>query len=134
MKGNGNSNVRLDYSFLDSKLASGTLYYRLKQVDFDGKFEYSKTVAVQNKTVATSNVAVTVYPNPTSDVLNLDLTQATASDVRVGVYSLDGRLVKAFTVSGGKVQKLDLTSVAVGTYLLKVAGENFEAVTRVVKQ
>ncbi|ALI99390.1 hypothetical protein DC20_10945 [Rufibacter tibetensis] len=134
VKGNGNSNVRIDYSFLDSKLATGTLYYRLKQVDVDGKFEYSKTVAVQNKVVSSSNVSIAAYPNPTSDALNLDLTQTTASDVKIGVYSLDGRLVKTATVTGGKVQKLDLSKMMAGTYLVKMIGEDFETIIRVVKQ
>ncbi len=134
VKGNGNSNVRVDYSFVDSKVLGGTAYYRLKQVDYDGKFEYSKTVAVQTKTIAASQATVKAYPNPTTDAVNLDLTQLADSEVKVGVYALDGRLVKTLSLTGGKVQRLDLTDVAVGTYLVKVAGDDIETVIRVVRQ
>ncbi|KAA3436099.1 YDG domain-containing protein [Rufibacter hautae] len=134
VKGNGTSNVRVDYNFLDGKALSGTAYYRLKQVDYDGKFEYSKTLAVQTKAVAATQVMVKAYPNPTPDAVNLDLTQAASSEVKVGVFALDGRLVKTLTLTGGKVQRLDLTDVAVGTYLVKLAGDDVETVIRVVRQ
>ncbi len=134
VKGNGNSNVRVEYSFLDGKAPVGTAYYRLKQVDYDGKFEYSKTVAVQTKASSAAQVTVNAYPNPTPDEVNLDLTQVTSSEVKVAVFALNGRLVKTLTLTGGKLQRLDLTDVAVGTYLVKVAGDNIETVIRVVRQ
>ncbi|WP_207433074.1 T9SS type A sorting domain-containing protein [Sabulibacter ruber] len=134
VKGNGNSSVRLDYSFLDSKTPAGTIYYRLKQVDFDGKSEYSKTVAVQTKAVSAPTVTVKAYPNPTTDVVNLDLTSLTASKVTITVFALDGRLVKTQEAEGGSVQTLDLTNVAAGTYLVKIKTADAETVTRVVKR
>ncbi|MFB9865383.1 T9SS type A sorting domain-containing protein [Rufibacter immobilis] len=134
VKGGGNSNVLLNYGFLDNKSVSGTSYYRLKQVDFDGKFEYSKIIAVQTKAAAAPQVTVKAYPNPTTDAVNLDLTNVAPAKVMVKVFALDGRMVKTVELEGGAVQKLDLTNVATGTYLLKLAGNGFETVLRVVKQ
>ncbi|WP_210486733.1 T9SS type A sorting domain-containing protein [Rufibacter aurantiacus] len=134
VKGNGNSNVRVDYHFLDSKLLGGTAYYRLKQVDYDGKFEYSKTLAVQTKAVAATEVTMKAYPNPTADMVNLDLTSLSSSTVTISIYALDGRLVKTQQLEGGVVQTLDLAKFAVGTYLLKIKGAEVDVVTRVVKQ
>ncbi|KAA3436100.1 T9SS type A sorting domain-containing protein [Rufibacter hautae] len=134
VKGNGNSNVRVDYSFLDGKFLNGTAYYRLKQVDYDGKFEYSKTVAVQTKAVAATQVMVKAYPNPTTDMAHLDLTSLSSSTVIIRVYALDSRLLKTQEVQGGSVQTLDLTKFAAGTYLLKIKGAEIDTVTRVVKQ
>ncbi|WP_181304683.1 T9SS type A sorting domain-containing protein [Rufibacter sp. XAAS-G3-1] len=133
VKGAGNSTVRLDYRFLDSNTATGTVYYRLKQVDANGAFEYSKTVALETKASAAS-ITVKAYPNPTPDVVNLDLTQLPVSDVQISIYALNGRLLKTLTVTGGSLQKLDLTTVAVGTYLVKLKEANVVTVLRVVKQ
>ncbi|WP_210466677.1 T9SS type A sorting domain-containing protein [Rufibacter roseolus] len=134
VKGNGNSNVRVDYSFLDGKAPSGTAYYRLKQVDYDGKHEYSKIVVVQTKAVAATQVTMKAYPNPTADMVSLDLTSLSSSTVTISVYALDGHLVKTQQVEGGVVQILDLTKFAAGTYLLKIKGAEVDVVTRVVKR
>ncbi|RNI26228.1 T9SS type A sorting domain-containing protein [Rufibacter latericius] len=134
VKGNGNSNALVNYGFLDAAAPTGTVYYRLKQVDFEVKFEYSKTIALQTKAIASAQVTLKAYPNPTTDAVNLDLTRVAASLVTIRVIALDGRLIQTQEVSGGSVQKVDLTNIAVGTYLLKITGTNFETVTRVVKQ
>lgn len=44
--GNTNSTRLIDYSFVDSKAGSGQIYYRLKQVDLDGRYEYSDVISI----------------------------------------------------------------------------------------
>ncbi|MBK7379859.1 MAG: T9SS type A sorting domain-containing protein [Ignavibacteriales bacterium] len=46
VNGNGNSNSPKSYSFIDDDVSAGSYLYRLKQIDNDGQFEYSKTVEV----------------------------------------------------------------------------------------
>ncbi|MBC3541806.1 T9SS type A sorting domain-containing protein [Rufibacter sediminis] len=133
VKGNGNSNVLQNYSFQDAATPAGTLYYRLKQVDFDGKFEYSKTIAVRAQGTSAA-ITVKAYPNPTTDVVNVDLASVGAEQVTVKVVAMDGRVVKTLEVTGGAEQKIDLTQLAAGTYLLKMTGSTFDTTTRVVKQ
>ncbi|GAB2529101.1 hypothetical protein GCM10027189_04880 [Rufibacter soli] len=130
--GAGNSTIKIDYTFLDAHALTGTAYYRLKQVDLDGKFEYSKVVAVQTK-AAVAGVSLKVFPNPTTGVVSLDLTSATPASVTVKVFALDGRLIKATQMMGGAVQTLDLSNLAIGTYLINVAGANIDTTVRVVK-
>jgi len=63
VNGNGNSNSPKSYSFIDDKVSSGSFYYRLKQIDNNGQFEYSKTIDVSfikpDAFVLEQN-----YPNP----------------------------------------------------------------------
>jgi hypothetical protein len=59
-KAQGNSAELVSYNALDNSPLSGTSYYRLKMVDLDGTFEYSKMVAVS----AESELLVRAYPNP----------------------------------------------------------------------
>jgi uncharacterized repeat protein (TIGR01451 family) len=130
--GAGNSTIKMDYTFLDAHALTGTAYYRLKQVDLDGKFEYSKVVAVQTKAII-GGVSLKVFPNPTTGVVSLDLTSATPASVTVKVFALDGRLIKATQMMGGAVQALDLSNLAIGTYLINVAGANIDTTVRIVK-
>ncbi|MBP7478115.1 MAG: T9SS type A sorting domain-containing protein, partial [Chitinophagales bacterium] len=70
VKGNGNSIIQLKYRFEDLKLDDAPIhYYRLKQVDFDGQFEYSKIIAISQKALD----QIRVYPNPAKSMIHLDL-------------------------------------------------------------
>ena len=60
--GAGNANRLLKYEYTDRSPLDGIAYYRLKQTDFDGKFEYSNIVTVNNETV--SDYQTNIYPNP----------------------------------------------------------------------
>ncbi|QHL88609.1 DUF11 domain-containing protein [Nibribacter ruber] len=133
VKGAGNSSQVRNYGFLDTNSPAGTIYYRLKQVDFDGKFEHSKVISVKTKTEATKAVKLNAYPNPTTGVVNLDLSSLNNSTVTILVYSMDGRLVKTTQVQGGGNQQVDLGSLAVGTYLLKVSTPEVTIMKRIVK-
>lgn len=63
VNGAGNSNSVLNYETIDNNPLEGTSYYRLKQTDYDGKFEYSSLVAVKVHKEVISQ-AMNVYPNP----------------------------------------------------------------------
>ncbi|MBI5914110.1 MAG: hypothetical protein HY842_01940 [Bacteroidetes bacterium] len=65
--GNSTSSESHDYSFWDEKPLPGTNYYRLRQMDFDGNFEYSKTVSVD-----IGLGEITVFPNPVTAVLTVN--------------------------------------------------------------
>jgi len=81
--GSGNNS----YDFTDAATNNGTNYYRLKQTDNDGTFQYSKTVsAIVHKKAQTQ---VSIFPNPATNVLNVKSTIAVA----IAVYNLNGALV-----------------------------------------
>src|SRR5690606_19500476 len=72
--GAGNSVEVNNYVYYDKSPLAATTYYRLKQVDFDGKFSYSDVVSVRR----IEDGEVVISPNPVKDVLNIELktTQA----------------------------------------------------------
>lgn len=85
--------ARHSYSFDDDYfLENGTYYYRLRQHDHDGKTTYSNII---NVTVGVPGAfeILNQYPNPVSQRLNLEVAVATAGDVEVSVYDLQGRKV-----------------------------------------
>ncbi len=67
-EGKGNSSTNQYYSFEDENPLSGTNYYRLKQVDYDGQFSYSKIISIDLKNTASENASLnnsfSIYPNP----------------------------------------------------------------------
>ncbi|WKN46060.1 T9SS type A sorting domain-containing protein [Tunicatimonas pelagia] len=74
--GAGNSTTVLSYSYKDENPLVGTIYYRLRQVDFDGRFEHSKTASVEVdgfSPLNTSVLDIRVFPNPTKGVITLQV-------------------------------------------------------------
>jgi PKD repeat protein len=114
---------RADYWFNDygfQKVAPPQyIYYRLKQLDDDGGFRYSKIILV-----ATNGKAQwAVSPNPSKGLFNLNTSQPFKDDVDIEVLDLLGRTVfsQRKTVDAGNPITLDLSSIASGVYVLKVS-------------
>ncbi|WP_181305547.1 discoidin domain-containing protein [Rufibacter sp. XAAS-G3-1] len=138
VKGNGNSSIVQNYAFLDSSAPTGTSYYRLKQVDFDKKSEYSKTITAKIINVDGRLAQVAVAPNPFSQELSFSVTCSQAHTLQVELYDLNGKLVMQETIpvpAGTTVLQRELrtVAVAVGVYLLRVKGEAINEMVRVVK-
>lgn len=86
----GNSNIPLNYQFTHTQPSLGNNYYRLKQIDFDGKFEYSKIVAAN----ISSTEAISIYPNPAKDILQI---KGLTTENTVTITNNIGSVVKTFT-------------------------------------
>ncbi len=110
VKAAGHSSQKLDYSFDDNHVSSDNiLYYRLKQMDKDGQYKYSNTVAVFQKN---KNITLTVYPNPVKDIITIDGFE----DVKtVNIYNLQGILMQQT-----KQKTFSLSELSSGIYILEV--------------
>jgi hypothetical protein len=104
-------------------LGASTIYYRLKQVDFDGKFEYHGPVVV-NIESAIETLSLEIYPNPFSNTINLEFNEADAGTAQVVFMDLQGRIVKALelnVVQGyGNYDVNELDLLKDGIYLVQV--------------
>ncbi|MGL1888718.1 MAG: T9SS type A sorting domain-containing protein [Reichenbachiella sp.] len=129
--GAGNSNDVLNYQFVDKEISGNLIYYRIKQTDFDGKFDYSK----QEKVITTSRNENTldVYPNPSTcnDKFNIILSN-TIGSVSIKLINLSGHIVfEELLNSNNQLGKLDhtihTTNIQAGVYILKIvdAKSNF---------
>lgn len=112
--GSGNSTQKQQYFFRDYCVPYNRCYYRLKQVDFDGRFQYSaiRTVAFENRP------AIRYYPNPAHAHLFISNTQ----DVKGVIYLMDTgmRIIKRWVLDGKREQQLSLDDVKPGFYFLKM--------------
>jgi hypothetical protein len=126
VKGKGQSSVVFDYTFED-KSPFNLTYYRLKQVDFDGKATYSKVINVLAKK---NSSQFTIFPNPTKGKtttleLNEDLVDGTLT-----VTNAIGSIVKKQTINS-KTLTLDLSTLTNGVYIFDIqkgANRYFEKV------
>ncbi|NDK54445.1 T9SS type A sorting domain-containing protein [Pontibacter fetidus] len=124
VKGAGTSNSKLNYSYLDTVLPLTIVYYRLKQVDMDGTFVYSRTVTVQ-PAPHTGKSLVTLYPNPATENVNLDLRLLPQGDYTVTIVSMDGRVVNRYQLQSGVNHQVEIGHLAAGKYIIRVQGQHF---------
>jgi hypothetical protein len=115
--GQGTSSTSHHYNFTDQVPVIGINYYRLKQVDLDGNYKYSKTVTVNFSEVQRT---MTLYPNPADGFINIDISRP-AEKLTLAIHSVDGKLIR--TENSGPVQRtkrVSLNGLASGTYIISV--------------
>ncbi|WP_207493445.1 T9SS type A sorting domain-containing protein [Aridibaculum aurantiacum] len=119
---NGNSAVTLNYSFDDMKPFSASSYYRLKQVDKDGRFTYSNIVTIKGKGVTTVSIS-NLYPNPVKDNFNVVIGTAKSGNLSVVVTDAAGKNVLQRNVSvkeGDNIIPFNSASLQPGVYMIRV--------------
>jgi hypothetical protein len=104
-----------EYHFEDKQPLNGTNYYRIKQVDIDGKYSYSGIV--QAKWFNDSPTGITVLANPLNNVLQVRLSAAKPVELRL--YTMTGALLKTWMITGNQLQSYDLSNLVSGMYLLQ---------------
>lgn len=110
-----NSNYRYNHTTLQN----GTVYYRLRMVDIDGKYEYSNVLAAR---VFCAGKAIVVYPNPANSYLQVTAT-GFDSGITGKLYNSIGQLVMEKKMVNG-TNKLETSRLADGTYNLVVSGSD----------
>jgi beta-glucanase (GH16 family) len=120
VKGRGTTSVVQDYTFTDEQPVAGVNYYRLRQMDVDGKETLSKMVSVvlgKNKLV--------IHNTLVHDVLNITVGEDVTP---IRIFNMSGQLVHNATIVGNQV--LNLSHLVSGLYIVRtLAGE----VSRFVK-
>jgi uncharacterized delta-60 repeat protein len=125
----GNSSQAQTYSYTDNTPLHGTNFYRLKQVDKDGKFSYSQIVSA---TIA-DGLTVVLYPNPVRDVLNIKGLDASMSN-ELSVMSAKGSVVAQTAISSTSSYQWNLKSLSKGVYYLRISSRNKTAIVKFVKE
>jgi hypothetical protein len=131
----GNSTTTLNYSFTDYHLANDTNYYRLRMIDLDGHFTYSRTVLVRGAIAASG---FTVVPNPFTSDLTIVFGQVPAGRVTVRLLDLAGRQLWLGSViqSPGSRVHLGLSGISLnaGLYLLEISSDSGTEIRKVLKK
>ncbi len=122
VKAAGNSTDVNSYSVNDNNFTPGLNYYRLKMVDKDGKFEYSKTIAIKDADKATD---ISIYPNPVETSLNVKIISIVSEKLQLKVTDMQGRVITTSILNvnaGMNSASIETSNLPKGNYLLTVSG------------
>ena len=129
IEGHGNSNSQKTYEFIDESPPASKLQYRLKQIDLDGKFEYSDIVEVGIHNLPTKYALEQNYPNPFNPTTSIEYSVVSNEYVSLKVYDLLGNevatLVNQKKEAGKYRVSFDASKFASGVYVYRLTSGSF---------
>jgi hypothetical protein len=131
VKGNGTTTEKQSYSFTDDNLTSGKYLYRLKQIDFDGTYEYSNEVEVIINVPEKFELSQN-YPNPFNPATTIRFSIPKEELVTLKVYNFIGEevatLVNEIKQVGNYYLTFNADNLSSGVYLYKLKAGSFAAI------
>ncbi len=134
IKGAGNSSSIRNYEFVDTDLPISTsiFYYRLKQVDYDGKNSYSNIIALSRENIL--NI-ISVFPNPANDFVNILLSSSEESNAEITITNTLSQTIlneKVIMQKGLNKYSFNVSPLAKGVYTIKVSQNNHTTIYNLV--
>lgn len=128
VNGSGSTTEIRSYSFMDINPLTGISYYRLKQIDFDGSYEYSNIIEVTLNHVYSFELEQN-YPNPFNPSTIINYQIPSDGIVTLKIYDILGNevklLVNEFKTAGRYSINFDGSNLATGVYVYKIQAGNF---------
>lgn len=131
VKGAGNTTNKQAYSFNDKSVTGGVMYYyKLKQIDFDGKFEEFEIVSA-NINKKTQNTSFTIQPNPSSSTVTLEFNSEINNIATINIFDFSGKNILTIetTIAKGKnsikLEEVDKLSLGIYVVQMKISDKLF---------
>jgi Secretion system C-terminal sorting domain len=129
----GNSNVGIEYSFIDNNPVQGINYCRWKQVGVGGRFvDTPVRLVIFDKLDAAT---VKYYPNPTNGILTVELASINSNEIRViNICNATGAVINQLKIaaSAGNKMQIDLSKYAKGIYFIQVKTATINSTERII--
>jgi hypothetical protein len=114
--GKGNNQGTSYYAFTDNQSTGSTIYYRLKQIDWDGTFTYSRIISVARP----ESDGVYITENPVRDnLLRVHTGQKSAEEVSMSIFSMNGKRLNQWKFNKEEELRINVNSLISGMYLLR---------------
>jgi hypothetical protein len=118
----GGTSIDNYYYFVDNSNVVANTFYRLKQVDRDGKYTYSAT---RNLKFAKGRYNYMTYPNPSRDAIAISFGAELKEAIAIRVFSPDGQEMQSVKAAkGSNLYRLDISKLPAGNYFLQMVEEN----------
>lgn len=139
--GAGNSLELSNYSYTDNSPLQGVAYYRLKQIDFDGKTEYSEVEVVASQEdlkKETGPISIeSIHPNPFNDHFSVRLNATQNAEVMISLINSNGRELtnEPFSIhTGSNVYEFnDGGGLKAGAYIVRITWDSFSQTKKIIK-
>jgi hypothetical protein len=134
VKAKGYSSITTNYFLTDKSPVNGTGYYRLKMVDLDGKFIYSKAISV---TTDNSSLPLVIYSNPFSDQIRLKINVSRPQNLILTVTDMLGKtyISQSYQAQNGdNFVNLQPSIGSSGMYILRIQGNSYDQTVKLEKQ
>ncbi len=132
--GNGTTTNGMQYSFEDSDLLAGRIFYRLKQLDFSGDFEFSNEIMVEVLSL-TDYQLFQNYPNPFNPSTTIKYSVPAQSKIKITLYDIIGNevstLFDGIQPSGIHEINLKADNLPSGVYFISMTAENFSKAIKI---
>lgn len=130
----GNSQSKKNYSYTDNVSSRNTVFYRLKMIDADGTFTYSRVVAVKNNS---STPSITVFPNPATDVIQVQVPASSPGQAKLSIVDAAGRQYSSVPLqirNGVNTISIPIIQLGAGNYFIMVEDKNGRQAIQFVKK
>ncbi len=132
----GNSNSRIVYQFIDEN-SQGNNYYRLKQLDKDGRFTLSNVILIKGENAGLLVIA-SIYPNPAKNFVNVSLISDRSQTAAIGITDPAGKIVstkKVQLIQGQQNIIYNVERLPSGSYFLRILSDKGLVInSKIVKQ
>ena len=124
VEGAGTTSHISTYNYKDFESKALQCYYRLKQVDFDNNFTYSKTISLTRE-ASVVDYNLKIFPNPASDLLVIQILDINRENLKMELFDFNGKLIETTSLlQGSTIAYFDTKGIYSGLYLLKATNEN----------
>ncbi len=136
VQGSGNTNEPKSYSYEDKKLQTGLYQYRLKQIDYNGNYEY---FTLESDVIVSKPEVFSIgqnYPNPSNPKSKIEFAIPEGGLVKISVYNMLGQLVAELINEekepGIYTVEFDGSGLSSGTYFYRITAGGFTAVKKMI--
>ncbi|MEP7146060.1 MAG: T9SS type A sorting domain-containing protein [bacterium] len=136
VRGNGTTNSPMNYSFTDGNLNSGLYNYRLKQIDFNGNFEYFNLTNEINIGIPSDYELSQNYPNPFNPATHINFDLPLDGKVSIKLFDISGKevatIVNEVKTAGYYSINFNASSLSSGVYFYSISANNFTATKKMM--
>jgi hypothetical protein len=126
VKAKGNTNSITSYGTIDYNPSYGISYYRLKQTDYDGHYEYSEIVSISYN----QDGSISIYPNPASDYIRLITQNIDDEIINIEIMNIEGQVLIQKEIASA--EEIDISGLISGVYFLRLQSKDYFKIEKLV--
>lgn len=136
VQGAGFSNTSLNYDYLDRENPNANTYYRLRQVDYDGRSKFSDIISIRCENNM-EKPTISIYPNPFNSILNIEFKNWDMKSAEIELVDITSRTIKTWKLENtlqNFVYEVNLSNLNPAMYMLKIKTSSGVIMRKIEKQ